>query len=111
VKLFDDPLHDEFASWPLGLLGADGGTVGEVAAIAAALDRPDDDAFVSAWTAAADRHVDEGEQAERAGRSVHARGHYLRAASFYEVGIHMLYGSPVDERLSQAFQRLTKAFD
>jgi pimeloyl-ACP methyl ester carboxylesterase len=111
VKLFDDPLHDEFASWPLGLLGADGGAVGEVAAIAAALDRPDDDAFVSAWTAAADRHVDEGEQAERAGRTVHARGHYLRAASFYEVGIHMLYGSPVDERLSQAFQRLTKAFD
>jgi len=53
VKLFDEPLHDEFASWPLGLLGADGGAVGEVTAIAAALTAPDDDAFVSAWTAAA----------------------------------------------------------
>ena len=111
MKLFDEPLHDEFASWPLGLLGADGGAVGEVTAIAAALTAPDDDAFVSAWTAAADRHVEEGEQAERAGRAVHARGHYLRAASFYEVGIHALYGRPVDKRLTEAFDRLTKAFD
>ena len=37
--------------------------------------------------------------------------HYLRAASFYEVGIHMLYGSPVDPRLSDVFDRLTEAFD
>jgi pimeloyl-ACP methyl ester carboxylesterase len=111
VKLFADPLHDEFASWPLGLLGADGGAVGEVAAIAAALSAPGDDAFVAAWTAAADRHVEEGEQAERAGRVVHARGHYLRAASYYEVAIHVLYGSPVDRRLTEAFDRLKKAFD
>ncbi len=111
MKLFDDPLHDEFASWPLGLLGPDGGAVGEVAAIAASLTSPDDDVFVSAWTAAADRHVQEAEQAEKAGHDAHARGHYLRAASFYEVGIHVLYGTPVDPRLSEAFDRLTKAFD
>jgi alpha-beta hydrolase superfamily lysophospholipase len=111
MKLFDDPLHDEFASWPLGLLGPGGGAVGEVAAIAASLPAPDDNAFVSAWTGAADRHVKEGEKAERGGHRVHARGHYLRAASFYEVGIHVLYGAPVDKRLTDAFDRLTKAFD
>jgi pimeloyl-ACP methyl ester carboxylesterase len=111
VKLFDDPLHDEFAGWPFGLLGADGGAVGEVSAIAASLTDPDDDAFVAAWTEAADRHVDEGEKAERAGRAVHAQGHYLRATSFYEVAMHVLYGTPVDERLTEAFGRLTKAFD
>jgi hypothetical protein len=81
VKLFDDPLHDEFASWPLGLLGPAGGAVGEVAAIAASLTSPDDDAFVAAWTAAADRHVEEAEQAGKAGHALHARGHYLRAAA------------------------------
>ena len=111
MKLFADPLHDEFSAWPLGLLGPAGGGVGEVAAIAAGLTAPDDDAFVEAWTAAADRHVEQAEQAEHAGHAVHARGHYLRAASFYEVGIHVLYGTPVDERLSAAFDRLAHAFD
>jgi uncharacterized protein YbaA (DUF1428 family) len=47
------------------LLGAGGGIVGEVAAFAAAVSKPDDDTFVSAWTAAADRHVNEAKQAER----------------------------------------------
>ena len=74
MKLFDDPLHDEFAGWPIGTLGPDGGAVGEVAAIAAALTAPDDDEFVAAWIAAADRHVAEAEQAENAGRAVHAQG-------------------------------------
>lgn len=111
MKLFDDLLHDEFASWPLGLLGADGGAVGEVTAIAAALAPPGDDAFVSAWTAAADRHVAEGAQAEQSGSPVHAQGHYLRAASFYEVAVHVLYGSPVDVRLTAAFDKLTHAFE
>jgi pimeloyl-ACP methyl ester carboxylesterase len=111
MKLFDDPLNDEFASWPLGLLEPDGGAVGEVGAIAASLSSPDDDAFVAAWIAAADRHVQAGEGAEKAGHAFHARGHYLRAASFYEVGIHVLYGTPVDKRLTDAFDRLAKAFD
>ncbi|HEY7562379.1 MAG TPA: alpha/beta fold hydrolase [Gaiellaceae bacterium] len=111
TKLFDDPLHDEFACWPLGLLEPDGGAVGEVAAIAASVTSPDDDAFVAAWLAAADRHMRGAEDAEKAGHTAHARGHYLRAASFYEVAIHVLYGTPVDRRLSEAFDRLTKAFD
>jgi pimeloyl-ACP methyl ester carboxylesterase len=108
MKLFDDPLHDEFAAWPLGLLGSDGGAAGEVTAIAAALTTPGDDAFVEAWTAAAERHL---EEAEQVGHGGHARGHYLRAASYYEVAIHVLYGSPVDKRLSRAFDRLTHAFE
>ena len=65
MKLFENPLHDEFDGWPLGLLGADGGVVGEAAAIVAAVTKPDDDTFVAAWTAAADRHVNEAKQAER----------------------------------------------
>ena len=111
MKLFDDPLHDEFASWPLGLLGADGGAVGEVAAIAASLTAPDDDAYVTAWIDAADRHVEAGEHARHAGRRAHAHGHYVRAASFYGVGVHVLYGAPVSQRLVAAFERLTAAFE
>lgn len=111
MKLFDDPLHDEFAMWPLGLIEPDGGAVGEVVAIAKAMTAPDDQTFVTVWTDAADRHVEEGDAAHKAGRDADACGHYLRAASLYEVGMHVLYGSPVDPHLSDIFDRLTEAFD
>jgi alpha-beta hydrolase superfamily lysophospholipase len=111
VKLFDDPLQDEFAQWPLGLLGSAGGAVGEVGAIAASMTAPDDETYVQAWIDAADRHVDEAGTARQAGRMHLALGHELRAASFYEVGIHMLYGAPVDPRLTATFDRLTQAFE
>ncbi|MGZ8578630.1 MAG: alpha/beta hydrolase family protein, partial [Actinomycetota bacterium] len=110
MKLFEDPLHDEFAMWPLGLIESDGGAVGEVAAIAAAMTTPDDQTFIAGWIDAADRHVEEGDTAHRAGRDAQACGHYLRAASFYEVGMHMLYGSPVAPRLTEVFDRLSEAF-
>lgn len=111
VKLFDDALQDEFAQWPLGLLGSAGGAVGDVVAVAASMTAPDDEAYLQAWIAAADRHVDEAATARKSGRIDLALGHELRAASFYGVGIHMLYGAPVDPRLTATFERLTQAFE
>ena len=111
MKLFDDPLQDEFAQWPLALLESAGGAVGEVTALAASLTRPDDETFIKAWIDAADRHVDQAATARKAGHTVLALGHELRATSFYEVGIHMLYGAPVDRRLPATYDRLAQAFD
>jgi pimeloyl-ACP methyl ester carboxylesterase len=71
----------------------------------------DDDAFFTAWDAAARRHVDAADAALSAGHSATARGRLLRAAACLSVAYRPLYGTPVDPRLHDAFERQMAAFD
>jgi alpha-beta hydrolase superfamily lysophospholipase len=112
MPLFADPLHDEFAAWATGYITTGGADYGEIVAIAEAFpDGGDDAAFYDAWAGAASRHEELADDAERAGHLFSARGHLLRAAAFYGVAIHVVYGKPVDPRMLSGFNKLTAAFE
>ncbi len=109
--LFDDPLHDEFASWVLGFVPYGGGDVGEVEALASQVKAGDDGSFYDAFTQFAHRRIDEGDAAAAKGHRATARDCYVRAALLLGVGYHPLYGTPVDSRLVDAFHLQMQTFE
>jgi hypothetical protein len=111
VKLYADPLHDEFAKWALGFIPAGGADLGEILAIAGQAKDPDDDEYFEVWSAAAGRHSETADAAAARGHLEAARAHYLRAACLLTVAYHPLYGTPLDRRFVDAFERQMTAFD
>ena len=104
---FTDPLFEDFAvSLGLGL----GGQLGEVAAICARIGEGDDDAWYTAWSAAADRLAEEADHAAGRGHHIGARETYARASLYYALSYHPLFGSPVDPRLLTAFRKQSEVF-
>lgn len=111
MKIFADPLHDEFAAWATGFVTANGADYGEILAIADRLGPDaDDDAFIAEWSAAAAAHTRLADEAEGAGHPATAHGHLVRAAAYDGIAVKMMYGSPVDPRLVEGFDRITDAF-
>ncbi|MFT3900796.1 MAG: alpha/beta fold hydrolase [Gordonia sp. (in: high G+C Gram-positive bacteria)] len=105
AAIFTDPLLDEFGQWPLGYAPYGGGDVDELRAIAATVGDGGADAFYDAFTTAADRLAHDAAAAEAAGHFAAARELHLRASSYYAAAYHPLYGSPVDPRLIDAFDK------
>src|ERR687894_2135237 len=104
---FDDPLFEDFAVRALSL---DGCPLGEVSATTAQIEEGDRDGWYEQWTATADRIVALGDESASAGHAVSARDTYLRASSYYRTAYLPQYGSPVDTRLVQAFDKETTIF-
>ena len=104
---FDDPLFEDFAVRALSL---DGCPLGEVFATASRIEEGDRDGWYQQWTATADRIAECGDESANAGHAVSARDAYLRASSYYRTAYLPLYGSPVDARLVQAFDKETAFF-
>lgn len=111
MPLFADPLHDEFASWALGFAPYGGADVGEVQLLASQVRPGDDDSFFDAFSALAQRRIEEGDAAVAKGYTSTARDCYLRAASFLSLAYHPLYGMPPDPRLVKAFHMEMELFD
>jgi pimeloyl-ACP methyl ester carboxylesterase len=109
--MFKDILHDQLGAWPLGYIPYGGADVGEVAHIADQVGEGGDDAFYGAWTAAADRPVQEAEAALLRKHEAGARECLLRAAGFYAKAWHPLFGAPVDGRVLEAVRRQRQAFE
>src|SRR3712207_1896166 len=104
---FDDPLFEDFAVRALSL---DGCPLGEVSATASPMEEGARDGWYEQWTATADRIAALGDESASAGHTVSARDAYLRASSYYRTAYLPLYGSPVDARLVEAFDKETAAF-
>ena len=109
--LLKDPLHDEFAFLALGYVPYGGADAGEVVAIARAIGDGDDSAYYDAWTAAADRLVEDGDAYLSKDQRRSAREFYLHATSFYSFSYRPLFGEPVDPRLQAAFRKQMATFD
>lgn len=62
------------------------------------------------WIATADRIAGIAKQSEQRKHLVSAREAYLRAATYYRVSYLPLFGSPVDPRLSRAFEAEVSVF-
>lgn len=111
TRLFNDALHEQLGTWPLGYIPYGGADFGEVRRIAEVVGDGDDHAFHAAWTDAADRLMDEGRAAEARGHRGSARQCYLRAACFYGKAFHPLFGHPVDPRVVASSRKQIEAFD
>lgn len=111
TAIFKDELHDQLGTWPLGYIPYGGADYGEITAIARTVGDGDDTAFHDAWTAAADRMLDDGQRAQAAGHRVSARECFLRAACFYGKSFHPLFGQPVDPRVIASSQKQIAAFE
>lgn len=109
--LFQNDLHDEFGSWPLGYISSGGPEFGVIAAVAKAVGDGDDDAFYAQWVTAGDARTAAAEAALEAGHKATARTEYLRASALYATAYHPLYGAPVDPRLVAAFDKQVAALD
>ncbi len=104
---FDDPLFEDFAVRALSL---DGCPLGEVSATISQIVEGDRDGWYEQWAATAVRITALGDASASAGHTVSARDAYLRASSYYRTAYLPLYGSPVDPRLVQAFDKETAVF-
>ena len=108
---FNNPMHDEFGTWPVAYIPYGGADMGEILAVGQAVGDGDDSAFHEAWMAAGDRLMDEAVQTQRRGRHASAKDLFLRASVFYSASYHPLYGPQRDPRLLAAFRKQIDAFD
>lgn len=109
--MFDDPVHDEFASLLLGFAPYGGADVGEVQALVGQMKAGDDGSFYEAFAGFARRRLAEATAAEAKGHRLSAYECFLRASSFLGMAYHPLYGTPVDPRLTEAFHLQMDTFD
>jgi alpha-beta hydrolase superfamily lysophospholipase len=103
MPTFTDPVHDEFVGWLYGMSPYGGADAGEIDALVPLVKDGDDGSFHDACRATAEARIAEGDAAAAAGHAHTAYDCYLRAALFCAVGIHPLYGTPVDARLVDTF--------
>jgi pimeloyl-ACP methyl ester carboxylesterase len=71
----------------------------------------DDAAYYQAWYSHAQRHRTKADEAQRRGKTHTARYHYLRATVYASVSYKLLFGKPVDPRLSAAFKTQMSSFE
>ena len=75
MRLFADPLHDQFAGLATGWVTSGAADYGEIVAIAEAFPEGGDDAaYYEAWSAAAARHVERADEALGSGHELHRPG-------------------------------------
>jgi pimeloyl-ACP methyl ester carboxylesterase len=104
---FEDPFFEEFALRPLII---DGCPLGEISATTSLIEEGDRDGWYRQWTATAERIAGYADESARAGHTISASDAYLRASSYYRAAYVPLFGSPVDPRLVEAFDKETEAF-
>ena len=104
---FEDPFFEEFALRPLII---DGCPLGEISATTSLIEEGDRDGWYRQWTATAERVAGYADESARAGHTISASDAYLRASSYYRAAYLPLYGSPVDPRLVEAFDKEATAF-
>ena len=104
---FEDPFFEEFALRPLII---DGCPLGEISATTSLIEEGDRDGWYRQWTATAERVAGYADESARAGHAISASDDYFRASSYYRAAYVPLFGSPVDPRLVEAFDKETEAF-
>jgi len=104
---FEDPLFEEFALRPLIM---DGCPHGEISTTTSLIEEGDRDSWYLQWTATPERVAGYADESARADHIISASDAYLRASSYYRAAYLPLYGSPVDPRLVEAFDKEATAF-
>jgi pimeloyl-ACP methyl ester carboxylesterase len=109
--LSDNRLWEAFGLRALAYTYYGGADLGECFSTVERIGTGDNDDWHREWTNTAERLLAVAQTAESAGHTVSAREAYFRASSYFRVSYIPLFGSPVDARLTQAFQQETAAFE
>jgi hypothetical protein len=103
---FKDLMYDRQASATLAYTYYGGADLGECLTTT----RRIQEGWYREWTATADRVFDLAEKSAIMGHTVSAREPYLRACNYYRASYPFLFGTPVDPRLIEAFDREVDTF-
>ena len=107
---FKDLMYDRQATATLACTYYGGADLGECLTTTRQIQEGDAEGWYREWTATADRVFDLAEKSAAAGHRVSAREAYLRACNYYRASYPFLFGTPVDPRLIEAFDREVYAF-
>jgi len=107
---FKDLMYDRQATATLAYTYYGGADLGECLSTTRRIQEGDADGWYREWTATADRVFDLAEKSATMGHTVSAREAYLRACNYYRGSYPFLFGTPVDPRLIEAFDREVDAF-
>lgn len=107
---FDKPMSEDWTHRALAHAVYGGADFGECMTTAGRITEGDGDSWYREWTETADRVYEIAEASEAKGHKVSAREAYLRASNYYRTSYPFLYGTPVDPRLVEAFDKETAAF-
>jgi pimeloyl-ACP methyl ester carboxylesterase len=109
--LSDNPLWEAFGLRALAYTYYGGADLGECFSTVDRIGGGNNDDWHREWTNTAKRLLAIAQAAERAGHTVSAREAYFRSSSYFRVSYIPLFGSPVDPRLTRAFEQETDAFE
>ena len=107
---FKDLMYERQATAALAYTYYGGADLGECLTTTRRIQEGDAEGWYREWTATADRVFDLAEKSAAAGHQVSAREAYLRACNYYRASYPFLFGTPVDPRLIEAFDREVDAF-
>jgi alpha-beta hydrolase superfamily lysophospholipase len=107
---FDDPMYERQATATLGYAFYGGSEPGECLATVQRIEEGDAESWHREFNVTADRLFALAEKSAAAGHRVSAREAYLRACIYYHASYVFLFGTPVDRRLIEAFDREVEAF-
>ena len=107
---FKDLMYDRQATATLAYTYYGGADLGECLTTTQQIQEGDAEGWYREWTATADRVFNLAEKSAAAGHRVSAREAYLRACNYYRASYPFLFGTPVDPRLIEAFDREVDAF-
>ncbi|ROO83447.1 alpha/beta hydrolase family protein DUF1100 [Actinocorallia herbida] len=110
MRLFDDPLLQQFAARALTMIPRGAAEFGECQAAADAIAEGDDVSWYRSWTSLGDTVAEWASVSDDKGHYLSAADAWLRAATYYRTACYPLYGAPVDPRLVQGFRREEEAF-
>lgn len=108
--LSENPMWEAFGSRALFYATYGGADFGECREAVRRVGDDGTDAWLREWSALAARLDTAAAHSAKGGHTVSAREAWLRATTYYRVAYAPLFGTPVDPRLSAAFENETRCF-
>lgn len=100
TKFSENILMDALVKHVLGLTLYGMADIGEVLEVVSQLTTSDEEKWISAWSAIAQRLQNRAEKADRTGKQVSASSAYLRASTYWRVSL-MCFSQPDDPRMRE----------
>jgi pimeloyl-ACP methyl ester carboxylesterase len=110
MKFHENPLFHEFAGRAISRIYYGGADLGECFAALELSKNGSDEVWFESWHKMAARLEAVGDDCLSKNHLVSAKEAYLRAVTYYQIAYFPLFGSPIDPRLIETFEKESGAF-